>query len=366
MKILLTADNHLRDMQYGRMSRGEDFYKALLGVVDAAVQQKADVIVNAGDLFNSRRPSSANFAQLKELNKHLINNELFMLTISGNHDKTDPPWLEQVEASETGGIVCLDGLKTYTFETAGEKITFAPCGATSSDGLRHYLESAPAADVLLWHGAVREFCGFPTETAFPLEAFPTNTYRAIMLGDIHVTETKHLADGTPVSYPGSSELCSTSEDGDKYVLLYQFTDGDRFPVIEPVPLKTRPVVFITATSVDDMSDALRKAEEAAKSKTKPVLVFKYDKSIKDARKKLREVFGPDDGITRAYPVGSEAKRDASARKSKDILGEPEDLVGEFFPAGSAEFELGVQLVARGDVDPALHASRFLERAVEES
>ena len=48
------ADTHLGYEQYGLKERFNDFARAFLAVVDAAIERHADCFLIAGDLFNKR------------------------------------------------------------------------------------------------------------------------------------------------------------------------------------------------------------------------------------------------------------------------------------------------------------------------
>ena len=102
MKILHVSDTHLgysayrKSTEYGINQREQDVYNAFEQFVDYAVKTKPDLIIHAGDLFDSVRPSNRaiTFA-LKQIIR-LSKNKIPILIISGNH--------EQPKLVETGHI----------------------------------------------------------------------------------------------------------------------------------------------------------------------------------------------------------------------------------------------------------------------
>lgn len=103
MKIFHVADTHLGYMCYKKISpktglnqREEDIYSAFREFVDIAVSERPDLILHAGDLFNSVRPSNRAIAFAFDQISRLSSAKIPFVLISGNHE--DP------RLRETGSI----------------------------------------------------------------------------------------------------------------------------------------------------------------------------------------------------------------------------------------------------------------------
>ncbi|MGH2516861.1 MAG: metallophosphoesterase family protein [Ktedonobacterales bacterium] len=100
-----TADNHLGYEQYGLKERFNDFARAFLAVVDAAIERQADFFVVAGDLFNKRAIDAMTLMQAKTAFERLRDAGIPAIAIEGNHDRSyyrdGISWLQ---------FLCWDGL----------------------------------------------------------------------------------------------------------------------------------------------------------------------------------------------------------------------------------------------------------------
>ncbi len=83
-----TADNHLGYEQYGMRERYDDFARAFLSVVDAAIAREADFFVIAGDLFNKRAIDARTLTQANEGLRRLADAGIVAIGIEGNHDRS--------------------------------------------------------------------------------------------------------------------------------------------------------------------------------------------------------------------------------------------------------------------------------------
>lgn len=83
-----TADNHLGYEQYGLKERFNDFARAFLAVVDAAIERQADCFLIAGDLFNKRAIDALTLMQAQEGLQRLKAAGIPAIAIEGNHDRS--------------------------------------------------------------------------------------------------------------------------------------------------------------------------------------------------------------------------------------------------------------------------------------
>lgn len=212
MRFAWISDNHLGYMQYGLMRRLEDFEYALETSVDQILAHNIKLIANTGDLLHSNRPGPEAIACLRRVHRKLIAASARMIVISGNHDRTDPPWPTLLEPNDRGlGITVQD---KQVFSTEG--ISFFCLPYVPVDQFKTI--EWPAATVLLCHLMVQEFVGYPAPNALALDDLPYQHYKAILIGDVHVTDIrKHPKNPEcTVGYIGSTELNSESEPSEKY------------------------------------------------------------------------------------------------------------------------------------------------------
>jgi DNA repair exonuclease SbcCD nuclease subunit len=102
MKILHLADTHLGYSAYRKVTneginqREVDIYQSFTQVIDYAIKQHVNLVLHAGDLFNSVRPNNrAITIALKQILR-LSKNNIPIVIIAGNH--------EQPKLQETGHI----------------------------------------------------------------------------------------------------------------------------------------------------------------------------------------------------------------------------------------------------------------------
>lgn len=264
VKLAHIADCHLRQTQYGSRARGRDFYNGLYSAVRTACGLHVDAILCAGDLLDGPYPSAEIIAdQLGTINAFLRCKKIPMLVINGNHDNTKTPWASVFNSSaecrlQDGGIFPIDH-SGASIGSPADCISIKGVPYCSPEELRDTLtgpgSDAYVADVLMWHGEIKEFCGYPREGCIEMQDFPLNTYKLIAMGDQHIHKMlQREEDGLIVAYPGSTELCSSSEDPCKKMFVYTFDKGV-ITDIQSVPFQTRKVQKFTITSPEDLEHA---------------------------------------------------------------------------------------------------------------
>ena len=102
MKILHMADTHLGYSAYRKITndginqREADIYQSFTRVIDYAIDKKVDLLLHAGDLFDSVRPNNRAITIALKQFLRLSENNIHLVIISGNH--------EQPKLQETGHI----------------------------------------------------------------------------------------------------------------------------------------------------------------------------------------------------------------------------------------------------------------------
>lgn len=344
IKIAHIADCHLRASQYGRKSRSDDFLQGLVNAIQEAYKAGAEMILCAGDLLDTRNPGTkVCLAQLDTVHALLQKLRLPMLVISGNHDNCIPSWHSRfttlpdciLSAVPSGyytmdvgehirhrfsGIICADNahisvMKTIQHdddprviqaEVSPDHLRILGLPYMEATALRERLTelelSPDKPDIIMWHGEVKEFCGYPRENAIEIKDFESTGAALIALGDQHIHSLKQ-GKNCMLAYPGSTELCSSSEDTNKALYLYtmQLSTEERPKVvsIESIPFATRKVQKFELNTEEDLETAEKLIEKGS-------LVFvKYKRTLKNVNARLKAAVASDEEntIIRATPFG---------------------------------------------------------------
>lgn len=259
MNILHVADTHLGYSAYRKVTedginqREIDVYDAFKQFVDYAVKSKTDLIIHAGDLFDSVRPNnrSITFAikQILRLSKQGIP----FVVIAGNH--------EHPKLKETGHIFSIfDHLEnvypiysaeyeTVSFTINGEKITIhAIPHSSSKDGFSENLDKLkkdPSSDynVLMTHGCVkgiREFSMNEFNELMIPKRYLRSDFDYVALGHYH----KYTEVSKNAFYAGATECFTFADAGEKKgFIALELTSGEinhRF-----ITLKNRSMISST-------------------------------------------------------------------------------------------------------------------------
>lgn len=371
--IIGVADTHLRDTQYGYPSRGLDFSSSLERIVDTAINEKKfgrniAAILHAGDLLDNTRPSPAIIKFLNKLHSKLIQARLAMYVISGNHDRTFPHWTEILEEGHDvfdAGIICADHKLI--------RIPLGPKHHVNVYGLP-FCQKADLAvrletevpkkdvDILMWHGAVQEFVKFPMESAITLDELPKNRFQAILVGDIHVTQTEYLNDdGTIVISPGSTEMCKSDEPLQKNIMELHFStkedqrmDGaPHLAQVIPVPIKTRKYLTYKLVTEDDVTNCLQEIKEHLADN--PVIMVRSHSSLPNVLSRFNVVVDRDKCILKLGNLPT-SKMEVVGIVEPTVKVKPVDHLHNFLPPGTKLFELG-QLMT----DPEVNEKDALEQ-----
>jgi DNA repair exonuclease SbcCD nuclease subunit len=300
VRIVHTADTHLRLSCNGSTVRGRDFFTAAMSVVDIAKARNADAIINAGDILNSPDNLPRVVEQLAQLDDALKRNCMPMYTVQGNHDYAEPSWIDVLQARST------DSRHGLQLMPPGEVITvtglrIAGLPFMSNEQLREQLKS-PALQqrkpqVLVWHGAVLEFVKFPAPDVMTVADFGQD-FSAVLLGDIHVCQ--YLQNGrTLIGYPGATELCKSDEPLEHSCTIIDFDLKGEVKGIELVPVDHRKVLPLRIDLEQQMPEALAKVRAFAGLHKRTMLLIKYCDRIEDVRSRFESAASGNDCIIRA-------------------------------------------------------------------
>lgn len=296
LRLLFTADNHLRMTCNGSAARGLDFFRAAKSVVDIANEVRADAILNAGDFFNTPESLPLLTQQLQELDQYLQGEDLSMYVIQGNHDFAEPSWITVQQGNHkvgaTSGVFHADGLILDGLVLA---LPFL-----SPDDLRARLanlsEEEKKAKILMWHGQVLEFCKFPVDNVITIQDFMVHNWEAVLLGDIHqrsfVNVTRPDGGVCVVGYPGATELCKSDEPLEHTctVLEVDKTTG-KVLAMSHVPVDHRKVLALRINDEAELAAAVVKVQEEAKQNPDVMVLCKFNDTVPGVRHALQRAVG---------------------------------------------------------------------------
>jgi hypothetical protein len=357
LRIAHTADWHLRDEHLGLRKRGPDFTKAALAVVESACQNGCELIVNAGDILNVSRPSSQNITDLNAIHQRLKALGLPMLVISGNHDMASPSWSEAVlETDGKTGIIPADNLR---HKQGGVNFTCLPWMPRAA--LVERLARVPDGDVLVWHGEVQEFRGYPGDSCVTVADLTPARFQAVLLGDIHKRGyVEATAEGAPclVGYPGATEIVKRDDPLlHSYEIIDLPLDGSA-PTHYQVMIETRPALVFHISSDADLEEVIAKVTAVADSE--PMVFIRYAKSVEGVKARLHAAIDVNKVILREEPLPEVVLAlDTPGQEGEFVSArQVTDFIPDLFPVPGPLQDLGALLC-----DPARNADDLINAYV---
>lgn len=364
LKVGHTADWHLRPSQFSRKQRGEHFFKGALSALKSAYENGIQVVLNSGDILDKNRQRTCNIRELYLIDKFLLEHGMTMYTITGNHDLDSPTWLETLFDRTCGpGLVPIDG---KTVQIPGTDLTV---GGMTGHNAETWLAQLKATkvdnlpDIVLWHGGVDGFMGFSaydvTATQI-MEAAPTVKFFA--LGDLHIS--RYETNGRQViGYPGSTEMCSISEEETKYLVAVNVSK-DSAEVTSRISLDTTPVFRINCTSKAAVEDLAFTARCIAANEFSLVHLVYSAEFVDDARNFARQL-DETKVIIRRKRLSSVTKTDANGlTQIVNVLKSPDELLHKFLDKRDPWFPVA-QKLANKHFDPKVVVEHLIQEYAPE-
>ncbi|MFC4358785.1 DNA double-strand break repair protein Mre11 [Halobium salinum] len=217
-RVIHTGDTHVGYQQYHSPARRQDFLDAFAAVVEDAVDDEADAVVHAGDLFHDRRPELQDLLGVLSVLRTLDDAGIPFLAIVGNHEATrGGQWLDLFE--NLGLATRLGSEPTVVGDTAFYGLDHVP--ESRRDDLEYqFAETDAAYRALVGHGLFTPFAHANWDTETVLDSANVD-FDAVLLGDNHEADTAEVL-GTWVTYCGSTERASTSEEAGRGYNLVTF------------------------------------------------------------------------------------------------------------------------------------------------
>jgi len=267
MKILHIADTHLGFSAYrkttkdGVNQREKDIYDSFIRVIDYAIKEKVDLILHAGDLFDTVRPTNRAITVALQQILRLSRHKIPLVIISGNH--------EQPKLQETGHIFSvfehLDNVFPIYNETY-EKHRFilddtilcihalpqVNVGDTFQSQLDEItVEEDADYNILIAHGTVQGIKEFSmnefNELLIP-KRFLSSLFDYVALGHYH----KYTRVTDKAYYAGSIDALTFADSGERKGFI-QLSRVDNVLQPEFKEVEIRPVIDSQTIFCDDLS-----------------------------------------------------------------------------------------------------------------
>lgn len=299
------GDTHIGYRQYGLESRKKDFELAMREAVTSMVSQRVDAIIHTGDLLHSNRPDPGSIKFLQEIHNYLVNHEVPMYLISGNHDASTPHWSTVANMGEVGlyGIQLMDGKQVYLANNRGDIVRIFGINFCSNDEFRASVFKP--AEILVMHQAVQEFVDFESDNMLKVLDIP-KSYPVVAIGDIHISDIRDFGH-QKIGYAGSTEMNSDSESPDKKWALLEFEDR-RLVNLFWRTIQTRKVIKLQIDTEADVEAGILKVREHVNANTasrSPIIMLETTNPDLNALTRFKTVFNPDDYIFRSHYTGKD-------------------------------------------------------------
>ena len=256
MRFIHTADLHIGFRQYGLESRKEAFTAAFRTVVNHALITKPDVAVIAGDIFEKdiRTTTLEELVQSEVI--RLREAGIAVLGVEGNHD-----FVGDDSTLRICGITPLNGQVVHVKHVTFTGINF--CGRKGAGGLKEKLAAIPAADVLVMHQMVNDFCkiGGDIFAQEIVDLVKAKGIRYVAMGDAHGHWMTEL-DRVTAAYPGSLEMTDIDEPREKMFLEVEIGENPKLPYlqIKQIELPCQPIIRAVLNTEEECEALIAQAK----------------------------------------------------------------------------------------------------------
>ncbi|MDO5852304.1 MAG: exonuclease SbcCD subunit D [Methanobacteriaceae archaeon] len=218
MKFAHLADTHLGYRQYNLQEREDDFYIVFEKIIDDIIEKKVDFILHNGDMFDASKPPIRTLIKAQKAFMKLQKAGIPIYCIPGNHDKMmRKNAIIPQELFKGYGLNIISFEKTY-YEYKDTLITGLPYISPNTKNYKEILQKKLKdlenkkkeykTSILMLHGSLNTY--FDINPEFTLEDIPDGfTYYA--MGHLHKRLINTDFRGNTLSYPGSTEIWSTTE-----------------------------------------------------------------------------------------------------------------------------------------------------------
>ena len=218
-------------------------------------------------------------------------------------------------------------------------------------------------DVVLWHGAIREFCGFPTPHQLSIEDLPLSKFKGLLMGDIHVRKFITTPSGCIVGYPGATDVVKKSDPLDASCTVFGW-DGQKLAELETIPVIHRLILARRIETEEKMEEVLGEIRQATIRPT--MFLISYNSALPNVSERLHIATAGSGAIVRCESFGiggGFGSVMAFAGMVESMVDEatrtPASFVSEVFPVNSDLSKTAVALL-EPDADHASIVRNFTQ------
>lgn len=275
VKIVFLADSHLgfdfplRPKKEKRR-RGIDFFTNFDLILDYAKTNKADLVINGGDLFFRTRVPTPIIDMVYERIFNFAQSGIPIAIVPGNHESSKLPVSLFMQHANihyfTKPQVFTFRLKNIDFDVAGfpcVRNDIRPVFAEIAGKIQEQLRP-DSVKFLCMHQAIEGARVGPSDFTFrkgndviSMDDLP-NFYDLILSGHIHRAQVIHTQNKTPVIYPGSIERTAFAEKDEEKGFYEININTQKESSFRFIGLKTRPMIDITLENETYTTNSLKK------------------------------------------------------------------------------------------------------------
>ncbi len=292
------SDNHLGKAQFHLAEREEDLYRAFDEAIELALEQKPDLVLHTGDLFDSYRPHPRAFVRGFEGLLRIVEAGVPVVIIEGNHElgpdtvrrRMASPLINLRKLFERLGYGKLlirlgpGAVRIGDLVVAGAP--YASRGVRIADTVESLQRRSDelcgeCPKVLMLHQGVRGMI----KAVYPEVDFSEvarSSFDYVAMGHYH-NRVVRRSGGRVFAYSGSTEIIETREiplSGEgKYILVVDL-QGDGMEV-RSLRLRTRPFIYFSEVvkNTRDLFSLIERIREQARSlgsERRPVIYGKVE------------------------------------------------------------------------------------------
>jgi exonuclease SbcD len=221
VRVAHVADTHLGFRQYNLDEREQDIYEVMDEIAEKILEERADIVIHSGDLFDSPRPTAQAYYAFKRFLSRL-DGKAKIFSILGDHDTPKRRGMPPQRLFD-------DRIQILGLSGGEHKVIYLNCQEVLVAGISHLwlryrellvrelkkLDSIAASykvSILALHQAIDRF--FPFEEAFELrmDELPRN-FKYYAMGHLHNRVKASFGNGE-LAYSGSTEIIRSDEIGD--------------------------------------------------------------------------------------------------------------------------------------------------------
>lgn len=221
VRVAHVADTHLGFRQYNLDEREQDIYDVMDEIADKILEERADIVVHTGDLFDSPRPTAQAYYAFKRFLAKL-DGKTKVFSILGDHDTPKrrgmPPQRLFDDRIQILGLV---GGEHQILHLNGQDVLVAGIshvGRRYRDLLVEELKKIDSVaanypvSILALHQAIERFFGLEEAFELRMDELPRN-FRYYAMGHLHNRVQASFGNGM-LAYSGSTEIIRSNEIGE--------------------------------------------------------------------------------------------------------------------------------------------------------